>query len=1741
MSFGIGPYGTFPWGSFALTSAVGVIVPIAPTSGATGVSQVNPVSFRIETDSNSGWDFLSLTVDLAGVRVLQGGSFVPPYSGSVVPNAGALTVTINHPVFDGGILVTVGVEARDLAGDLSVFSYGFYVGGAAVSPSETLTLTEGLSLGASVNLPITMTLVEAISPFVATATETITLTEIVTFGTAYAVNVSENLGLYEFGQAGWFKVTPLTGTSLLVEFPEEMQLEGIRDPIRYTIVSGTGVALTIAKVEPNVVVYQTGSTSTSIGTGFTSTTLDTGTGSFNPAHGGSYLHLGDETFRILTGMGSTVVLDRAFAQGSYAWSHTSAAQSVTVTTTEATLGRAYNLTVTNVKRRRDGSYFTDSAGFTGIGEKPRVLSVEFIDKTSNVRVLFSEGMRVDDELLDPEEYSFTGPSPVEILEVTTEDERTVILHTSGLLPGSAYTLVVNAVGTPKDIAGNPIDPDFNEAAFTTTTVVLARSVFTDRGPIAKLPLVLHSGVNATIQTTATQWFGNVTTNELVLPITLPSTVEGKLLRLYGTLNGGDFPILTVVGSRVRVDGTLHLPDAQNGSLAWEVVDPRTGEIADDPSDVVVRVNGTTVVPDAVVGLLGQVVLPSMPGPTDTVVIDYAFVPNPTVEIRRLNSKEFHLNGWNRDANRLSSSQHKYRFRNVLPKVSSYNAETISAVLPSPKLRDLHYRAFERAYSATLNDPGTLKLNNPVNRIAYPPTRRTIEETSVAYAGSVLPELDGWSRKGTGTASTASGVLTFSDIGASPIFWVRPVDLTYQHIFASTWRMQVLSQTPQGVFTGVACGWSGSLYTNLVGFLDVGGVKQVGFLRGGSDPSLLTSWYGGQDSNGVATGLPTNLDWSVLRSYRLLRTLDGVTRFYADGSTVPLIVGVESFGPKLEELVAPFDLVQGVFFGSLSKAAVNSVTVDFFRYQVVPSNPEESAPFVGVIYEGTDTPEVSSTPWTPIGGYGQGRVQSDAWVLDSFHGGLDSSLGDVDGGYRGYMRLEPLLAAAAEWDIDFDTSIRTSTFGVTPNGVTLAVDDGQRLIQVSLLSTELQPKYSYVGDTFPSWLSLGSATASVTGRLLRISDATLVDGRVFALEDQEPLLGPNRVFAPALDFFAEVSLRILSYTPDLSATKFCGATFDVYDGSRAIGVMLRENASGVRQIAFHSDGVLLGSGFDFDWLGSRHTIRIRKNVGGDLVVLTVDNQLLGSLAYTSFSLGSGNATISFGSATSASSSSLSVVDWGYVNVWRAPSAPRKFVGIWKGTSTGTLRDYHLPTKVSGLGSIAGNTLTGVFDFAALGVVSGDFLILDQGLNVGVYPISGAVSGTITLPSPLITEGEVRFRVVNETNWSSPAEYRLIRDGLGNVSLSQNGTKVIQLSYGVLDLPASSSGVSNQLSSGTPSITWGSFESGALSQSAWNYVRYSFQSSTGTTTRIVPHHERLNRRNIISSPEHLTGTVPHNHTQFSSSSTGVPYPWHEYVENPAVVAYTRLNDSTPLVPSTQNYKTRRPQPQVTFLHALNSPSSVLNSLSFTLNDGESSVQVIVPDDVLYHSLEVVEKTTGEDDVLDIVGDDGVVSLGGLNYTKDVCAHYEANVLPEVDPSFGTPWVLESDVPGSVTATVFGGTLTYDVGGTPTNTIYRNATPLTDPMSLNTTVDFRLRVLEDASLGGGDTGIRFGFSALGLTAALAFVAAPNGVREVQLLDLNTNEVLASMPHDYLDGYHVYRLIKNAEMGTLDLLLDP
>jgi hypothetical protein len=125
--------------------------------------------------------------------------------------------------------------------------------------------------------------------------------------------------------------------------------------------------------------------------------------------------------------------------------------------------------------------------------------------------------------------------------------------------------------------------------------------------------------------------------------------------------------------------------------------------------------------------------------------------------------------------------------------------------------------------------------------------------------------------------------------------------------------------------------------------------------------------------------------------------------------------------------------------------------------------------------------------------------------------------------------------------------------------------------------------------------------------------------------------------------------------------------------------------------------------------------------------------------------------------------------------------------------------------------------------------------------------------------------------------------------------------------------------------------------------------------------------------------------------------------------------------------------------------------------------------------------------------------------------------------------------------VSTSAFAGILTYSTGVTGTRTVYRNNTPLPDAPGLQTEAKFRIKLLNDSTGGTGDSQVRFGLSAPGMTLGLAFVTTPLAERYVLALDMNTNAIVGAMVFDYLDGnYHDYRIVRDPALGTVQIFID-
>ena len=267
-----------------------------------------------------------------------------------------------------------------------------------------------------------------------------------------------------------------------------------------------------------------------------------------------------------------------------------------------------------------------------------------------------------------------------------------------------------------------------------------------------------------------------------------------------------------------------------GPFIWTLEDPRIGQIADDTSDVDVRVNGIPASVDAVFGLLGAVVLSTKPLPLDTIEIDYDYLINPPTKILSLNTFEFLLNQEGNNGN-VGFPGHQYRARSYLVNPDVQSGTVISPF--KPKKKQWKYKAYERAYTACLNDPTTLLLNVPSNKLSYPVLRQSVFEQTIRYDPTTLPttSTDPWVLKGNGTFTLAPGgsELTISDestqsgVTSQPPFFSKNIDLQFESLTSSAFRVYIdpADLVKDGVFTGVGFGITDGLKAALCGFIETG--------------------------------------------------------------------------------------------------------------------------------------------------------------------------------------------------------------------------------------------------------------------------------------------------------------------------------------------------------------------------------------------------------------------------------------------------------------------------------------------------------------------------------------------------------------------------------------------------------------------------------------------------------------------------------------------------------------------------------------------------------------------------------------------------------------------------------------------------------------------------------------------------------------------------------------------------------
>lgn len=627
-----------------------------------------------------------------------------------------------------------------------------------------------------------------------------------------------------------------------------------------------------------------------------------------------------------------------------------------------------------------------------------------------------------------------------------------------------------------------------------------------------------------------------------------------------------------------------------GPFSWTVFDPRLGQIADDPSDVSVKVNGSLASIDAVFGLLGAVVLTNKPGPSDAVSVDYGFTSNIPVQLQRLNSPEFVLNQFG-NGNLGGLPEHRYRAKSYLSDPDR-TAQKVSSPF-QPRRVGWKYKAFQRAYSATLNDPNTLLLNVPSNRVAYPVLFETVRETTVRYDPTTLPQnaTDPWALKGSGSFTLAPGgsELKIVDISSAsgptsrPPFFTHSVNLQFDCITSAAFRAKVdVDETAHllldGANTGVGFGLSDGAKVALFGFImtkatnlssaialanalkarfgdhliltgthrpnDPGSavdvvdafdleslaillnrVKQLyngHLVKGPTTVHLVVDAFNQvtvPDAEDEATaialmndlydrynthltqagvhyvpdtsnalvparqvGILTNrgypefdtswnshaVDWTEYITYRIQRSPNGQVALFLSGFVEPIATVEHADLPVTSSMDLRIDPMQQVFFGSVGAQTTSTSRWAFVRVQVTPLDANQLADNKSVAYLPLVVPEVDPiAPWITVGQAGFDRVLNGNLVSDSTASAPPVTVDDLGlttGAYKGYLRLEPILASTTTCVVEFQASLGYWTHSLDNRAAGVFIDDG--LFSTHFVFLQATPTPATVTGTSP---------------------------------------------------------------------------------------------------------------------------------------------------------------------------------------------------------------------------------------------------------------------------------------------------------------------------------------------------------------------------------------------------------------------------------------------------------------------------------------------------------------------------------------------------------------------------------------------------------------------------------------------------------------------------------------------------
>ena len=410
-----------------------------------------------------------------------------------------------------------------------------------------------------------------------------------------------------------------------------------------------------------------------------------------------------------------------------------------------------------------------------------------------------------------------------------------------------------------------------------------------------------------------------------LGVRVPLTVTGEDASWYFFGPGASSTLYTQLGPLVKAWG-----DATPAQVA----------------DVTVQYDGVPVTVSAVNPYTGEITLaapipPFAPG-AHTVTVDYRWFVSPVTGMAGLNTKGLTLNKWSLRSGRNTTTT---------PTPTSVYGGFFTTRFPmgvtlgrfnrrAPALRIAHrFIGFEKGYTAALNSPTTMLLNQVSGRVSVPYAVADVSPQSFRFEGSTEP-LSPWEQVGPVLGYLNNGYYTLADTSAAQVaYWKRDFPLPTATTVSMAARFQVIDSSSDGVFTGVGFGFHNNRRLFFTGALRVTNpvtgetLRHVGILLRPGDTSQRSSWTVGPNAAGRVQKAPV-------------------------GSTTGTVVVPTSSVPTLLSAGDKFQVLDG------SQAGVYTVT-DLYQSQrtrqtflvvtpAFPANPE--------LFGNRDVTLYFDTPW-----------------------------------------------------------------------------------------------------------------------------------------------------------------------------------------------------------------------------------------------------------------------------------------------------------------------------------------------------------------------------------------------------------------------------------------------------------------------------------------------------------------------------------------------------------------------------------------------------------------------------------------------------------------------------------------------------------------------------------------------------------------------------------------------------------